>query len=85
MRLRKRVAAELRRNPPLAVSDLVLGGKDVMEILGSPVGKEVGEGLRHLLEMVLDDPEANTRTTLSGHLRDWRRARHGGAEGSAGS
>ena len=85
MRLRKGVAAELRRNPPLAVAELLLGGKDVMEILGNPVGREVGEGLRHLLEVVLDDPEANTRPLLSAHLRDWWRARHGGAKGSGGS
>jgi hypothetical protein len=83
--LRKGVSAELRRDPPLALSDLVLGGKDVMEVLGTPVGKEVGEGLRHLLEVVLDDPAANTRTTLSGHLRDWWRARRGGAQGSGGN
>jgi tRNA nucleotidyltransferase (CCA-adding enzyme) len=85
MRLRKGVAAELRRNPPLAVAELLLGGKDVMEILGNPAGKEVGEGLRHLLEVVLDDPEANTRPLLSARLRDWWRARHGGAKGSGGS
>jgi len=85
IRLRKGVSAELRRDPPLALSDLVLGGKDVMEVLGTPVGKEVGEGLRHLLEVVLDDPAANTRTTLSGHLRDWWRARRGGAQGSGGN
>jgi hypothetical protein len=85
MRLRKCVTAELRRNPPLAIAELSLGGKDVMETLGNPAGKEVGEGLRHLLEVVLDDPEANTRARLSGHLRDWWRARHGGAEGSGRS
>jgi len=84
-RLRERVSAELRRHPPLALPDLALGGQDVMEILGTPVGKEVGEGLRHLLEVVLDDPAANTRTSLSGHLRDWWRTRHGGQQGSLGS
>jgi len=84
-RLRERVSAELRRHPPLALPDLALGGQDVMEILGTPVGKEVGEGLRHLLEVVLDAPSANTRTSLSGHLRDWWRTRQGGQQGSRGS
>jgi tRNA nucleotidyltransferase (CCA-adding enzyme) len=85
MRLRKGVTAEHRGGPPLAISELALSGKDVMEILGTPMGKEVGEGLRRLLEVVLDDPSANTRANLSGHLRDWWRARHIGAEGSGGS
>jgi len=85
MRLRKEVTAELRRGAPLAISELALGGKDVMEILGTPVGKEVGEGLRRLLEVVLDDPSANTRANLSGHLRDWWHARHGRVEGRGGS
>ena len=76
-RLRSRVSAELRRNPPLAVADLALGGTDVMEILGTPGGREVGEGLRHLLDAVLLDPAANTRAGLSGHLRDWWQARRG--------
>jgi tRNA nucleotidyltransferase (CCA-adding enzyme) len=76
-RLRGRVEAEMRRNPPLAVADLALGGKDVMDVLGTTGGKEVGEGLRHLLEVVLDDPAANTGPCLSAHLRDWWRAHSG--------
>jgi tRNA nucleotidyltransferase (CCA-adding enzyme) len=76
-RLRARVAEERRRNPPLSVSDLVVGGKDVMEILGTSGGPEVGEGLRHLLEVVLVDPAANSRAGLSSHLRDWWHARQG--------
>jgi tRNA nucleotidyltransferase (CCA-adding enzyme) len=77
-RLRLRVSAELRRNPPLAVPDLALGGKDLMELLHTPGGKEIGEGLRYLLELVLDDPAANNRAILSGHLCDWWKARQGG-------
>jgi tRNA nucleotidyltransferase (CCA-adding enzyme) len=76
-RLRGRMEAEMRRDPPLAVADLALGGKDVMDLLGTTGGKEVGEGLRHLLEVVLDDPAANTGPCLSAHLRDWWRARSG--------
>jgi tRNA nucleotidyltransferase (CCA-adding enzyme) len=76
-RLRGRVEAEMRRDPPLAVADLALGGKDVMDLLGTTGGKEVGEGLRHLLEVVLDDPAVNTGPCLSAHLRDWWRAHSG--------
>jgi tRNA nucleotidyltransferase (CCA-adding enzyme) len=84
-RLRSRAAAELKRNPPLAVSDLAIGGRDAMEILGSPGGKEVGEGLRHLLDAALTDPAVNTRAGLSEHLRDWWRRRQGKTPESAGS
>ena len=84
-RMRVRVSAELRRDPPLAVSDLALGGKEVMDLLGTPGGKDVGDALRHLLEVVLDDPRANTRASLSGHLGDWWRARRGGEAGAGES
>jgi tRNA nucleotidyltransferase (CCA-adding enzyme) len=84
-RLRSRVTAELRRNPPLSVSDLAIGGKDAMEILGSSGGKEVGEGLRYLLDAVLVDPAVNTRAGLSEHLRDWWRGRQAGKPESAGT
>jgi tRNA nucleotidyltransferase (CCA-adding enzyme) len=83
--LRGRVAAELGRNPPLAVSELAIGGREAMEILGSTGGKEVGEGLRHLLEAALVDPAVNTRAGLSEHLRDWWRRRQGGRPESAGT
>ena len=84
-RMRVRVSAELRRNPPLAVSDLLLGGKDVMELLGTPGGKDVGDALRHLLDVVLDEPAANSRASLSGHLASWWRARRGRSTGPAES
>jgi tRNA nucleotidyltransferase (CCA-adding enzyme) len=78
-RWRVRVLGELRRAPPLAVADLALGGKAVMEILPSAAGRDVGEGLRHLLAVVLADPDENTHDRLSGHLHRWWRARSGQA------
>ena len=78
-----RVAAELRSGAPLGLPELALGGKDVMRILPGISGREVGLALRHLLEVVLDAPEANTEPSLSGTLRAWGSARPGGA-GDAG-
>ena len=46
------------------VKDLVIDGHDVMEVLGIEPGKEVGEVLNKLLDLVLDDPSLNERETL---------------------
>lgn len=53
----------LLTRPPLAVSDLAIGGNDLREI-GFKPGPELGETLRLLLERVIDRPELNTRQSL---------------------
>lgn len=55
--------AVLLTRPPLAVSDLAIGGNDLREIGFTP-GPELGETLRFLLERVLERPELNERQTL---------------------
>ncbi|MBU0992127.1 MAG: CCA tRNA nucleotidyltransferase [Proteobacteria bacterium] len=44
--------------------DLNVSGNDVMEILGLPQGRKVGQILEALLKKVLDDPSLNTREKL---------------------
>ncbi len=80
-RFRARVAAELRRQPPLSVAELALGGQEVMDLLPGISGRQVGEALRLLLDDVLDAPSRNTKSCLSGRLRAWWGARSGGPEG----
>jgi tRNA nucleotidyltransferase (CCA-adding enzyme) len=53
----------LLSRPALAVSDLAVGGNDLMK-LGVAPGPQLGELLRSLLERVLDRPELNTREAL---------------------
>jgi tRNA nucleotidyltransferase (CCA-adding enzyme) len=48
---------------PLSVGDLTIDGNDLME-LGIPAGPAIGETLRRLLEVVIDDPAKNDRDTL---------------------
>ena len=48
---------------PLSVGDLAIDGSDLMEI-GVPAGPTVGATLRRLLELVIEDPERNTRAYL---------------------
>ena len=49
---------------PLAVGDLAITGKDLMEGLQMPPGPAVGRILAMLLQRVIDDPARNTRETL---------------------
>ncbi|MCR4909098.1 MAG: HD domain-containing protein [Lachnospiraceae bacterium] len=53
----------MRRGDPVSVSDLAIGGRELME-LGVPKGPEVGAVLRKLLEAVLENPECNTEERL---------------------
>lgn len=62
--LKQRIARELEADCALKVSDLAIGGADVMRILGCSPGPIVGEVLRRLLERVLDDAELNTYERL---------------------
>jgi tRNA nucleotidyltransferase (CCA-adding enzyme) len=62
--LKKRVARQIESAAALKISDLALGGADVMRILACKPGPIVGEVLRRLLERVLDDAELNTYERL---------------------
>ncbi len=48
---------------PLSVGDLAIDGNDLMK-QGVPAGPAIGETLRRLLEVVIDDPAKNDRDTL---------------------
>ena len=62
--LKARVAAEIAKASALKITDLAVGGGDVMEVLGCRPGPIIGEVLRALLERVLDDDTLNTREQL---------------------
>src|SRR5438105_9953509 len=62
--LEARFDAELHRAAALNVTDLAIGGEEVMAVTGIAPGKRVGEVLTALLDRVLDDPDLNTRDTL---------------------
>ena len=51
------------RNDPVALCDLAISGREVMEAGVAP-GKAVGEALNSLLNDVLDDPALNNREEL---------------------
>jgi len=62
--LKQRIKSELEKQSALKVSDLAIGGADVMRILDCKPGPVVGEVLRRLLERVLDDAELNSYEKL---------------------
>ena len=59
-----RFEAELRRAGALKITDLAIGGEEVMAVTGIAPGKRVGQILTALLDRVLDDPDLNTREAL---------------------
>jgi tRNA nucleotidyltransferase (CCA-adding enzyme) len=60
----ERFAREVERSAALKITDLAIGGEDVMRGLKIRPGREVGQVLAQLLERVIDDPDLNTRETL---------------------
>lgn len=63
LKLRRKIADTLDRKTPFGVRDLALKGDDIMA-LGVPEGPEIGRILKELVEVVLDDPEKNTKEGL---------------------
>jgi tRNA nucleotidyltransferase (CCA-adding enzyme) len=51
-------------NQPMAVTDLAINGTDLMTELGLQPGPQIGQILQHLFEIVLENPEMNTREIL---------------------
>jgi tRNA nucleotidyltransferase (CCA-adding enzyme) len=70
--LRARIALELTRASALKVTDLAVSGREVMQVLGIPPSRRVGEVLEALLERVIDDPSLNTRERLVEALEQLR-------------
>lgn len=71
------VEAALSSGAPLTTAALSLDGRALMTLLGCPPGPHVGEGLRALLDEVLDDPTLDTPERLAGLAQAWwaRRSR----------
>lgn len=58
---------------------LALDGGDVMKLLGSGPGRQVGLALAHLARVVADHPERNERAALERELLAWQTAQSGPA------
>ncbi len=67
--LQRRCARVLEQENALSVRDLAVGGADLMRELDLAPGPIIGRLLHHLLELVLEEPELNTRDALLGEAR----------------
>ncbi|MBN1163708.1 MAG: HDIG domain-containing protein [Candidatus Krumholzibacteriota bacterium] len=76
--IRERFTRVLENDAALKRNDLPVNGRDVMEITGLGPGPRIGSILDGLLEMVLDNPERNTRPLL---LEEIHRIKDGGSGG----
>jgi hypothetical protein len=63
LELRERLQAELERQVPLRIKDLVVNGRDLQR-LGVEPGPRMGQILQALLQCVLHDPTCNSRDYL---------------------
>lgn len=70
MELQKRIGEQLFE--PMEINDMVVNGKDVMEILQIQPGRKVGEVLKTLFEEVLEDTSKNTREYLVKRIQELR-------------
>jgi tRNA nucleotidyltransferase (CCA-adding enzyme) len=67
--LRAHVERVLSAGAALTVRDLKINGHDLMRDLGLAPGRQLGEILNQLLEVVLNDPEENDRGRLMDRAR----------------
>ena len=62
----------LQRKECVSIKDLAVSGRDLISA-GMKPGKEIGETLDRFLEIVLEDPEKNTKEYLLDFCRKYRR------------
>jgi tRNA nucleotidyltransferase (CCA-adding enzyme) len=71
----QRIREELERKPPFGLADLAINGNDLMREFELQPGKEIGEILNYLLEVVLDFPEKNSYDILLEEARAYLKAK----------
>ena len=62
----------LDRNQCVSLKTLAVSGSDLLAAGWKP-GKELGEALQRLLELVLEEPERNTKEALLAAAEEYRR------------
>jgi tRNA nucleotidyltransferase (CCA-adding enzyme) len=63
LKLKEECQIILNEKQPLSIKDLNINGNDLMQ-LGYKEGKDIGNKLKELLEIVLDNPEMNKKEIL---------------------
>lgn len=60
--MKQRMIEQLHQ--PFAITDLAIDGTDLMDEMGLKPGPTIGQILKHLFEIVLEEPELNTKEKL---------------------
>jgi len=68
MELQKRIGEQLFE--PMEINDMVINGRDVMEVLGVPPGPIIGKVLSELFEEVLEDTSKNNKEYLLSRIKE---------------
>ena len=68
--LKSSYEAIIKEEQCIRLSDMRLTGKDLIG-LGMKPGRQIGEVLNYLLELVLDNPELNDKDTLTGLAKEY--------------
>ncbi len=68
-KLKKKIQEELAKKPPFGPKDLALKGNDLLAF-GFQEGPEIGKILKTLVELVIDEPEKNSREELIKYLKE---------------
>lgn len=71
--IRARVNAELDAGRAQTIAQLAVDGNDVIRVCHVKPGPEVGRILNQLLELVIENPELNTRTSLLKYLNTFQK------------
>jgi tRNA nucleotidyltransferase (CCA-adding enzyme) len=69
VKLKTRVIEELNKKPPFGPKDLAITGHDLMA-LGIPAGPHMGEIIKAAVDLVVDNPEFNTKDYLLQWIKD---------------
>jgi len=69
--MRQLIDAEYEAQNAFTPKDLAINGNEVMQLLGIDSGPQVGEILKSLMDIVVDNPEMNTKDNLSSFINNF--------------
>lgn len=80
-----KITAEIEKKSPFGLKDLQITGDDIMEKFNLQPGPLIGDILDDLLEMVLDNPSANTCDALIARAAQYLASRSSSSKGPEAS
>lgn len=69
--MRELINSEKESDNAFTPKDLAINGNEVMQILGLDSGPQIGKVLNHLMEIVVDNPQMNSKDNLTTFLNNF--------------